>query len=215
MAKKQSSRHQRKLEDAIKKGQIARSAEVQTVFVLFGALAALTFAGREIWQQLVSATVLTLGHLHDTTHHGQFIAGLRRFRRLCFAEMRRAGRAGNRARGIARRRDSKPLQHRVRSAHAELEPRQSSGRFQAHFFRADVRAHDRRHGEIYFHPRGDVFGNPQRFERPDFHLVRQRRSAGGISWRNVPADFSARLPRRCWSSRRRITAINSGARSAT
>ena len=39
----------RRLEDAIKKGQIARSAEVQTVFVLLGALAALTFAGREIW----------------------------------------------------------------------------------------------------------------------------------------------------------------------
>jgi flagellar biosynthesis protein FlhB len=57
----------RKLEDAIKKGQIARSAEVQTVFVLVGALAAMTFAGREIWQQLVGTTVLTLGHLHDTT----------------------------------------------------------------------------------------------------------------------------------------------------
>jgi flagellar biosynthesis protein FlhB len=58
---------QRKLEDAIKKGQIARSAEVQTVFVLMGGLAALTFAGREIWQQFVSAITLTLGHLHDTT----------------------------------------------------------------------------------------------------------------------------------------------------
>ena len=57
----------RRLEDAIKKGQIARSAEVQTVFVLLGALAALTFAGREIWAQLVGAIVLTLGHLHDTT----------------------------------------------------------------------------------------------------------------------------------------------------
>jgi flagellar biosynthetic protein FlhB len=45
----------RKLEEAIKKGQIARSAEVQTVFVLVGALAALTFAGREIWAQLVGA----------------------------------------------------------------------------------------------------------------------------------------------------------------
>lgn len=57
----------RKLEDALKKGQIARSAEVQTVFVLLGGLTALTFAGREIWQQLVGATVMTLGHLHDTS----------------------------------------------------------------------------------------------------------------------------------------------------
>ena len=57
----------RRLEDAIKKGQIARSKEVQTVFVFLGALTALAFAGREIWQELVSAIVLSLGHLHDTT----------------------------------------------------------------------------------------------------------------------------------------------------
>jgi len=58
---------QRRLEDAIKKGQIPRSAEVQTVFVLLGGFAAMTFAGREIWQQFVSAITLSLGHLHDTT----------------------------------------------------------------------------------------------------------------------------------------------------
>ncbi len=57
---------QRKLEDSLKRGQIPRSAEVQTVFVLLGGLAALTFAGQEIWQQLVSTTVLSLSHLHDT-----------------------------------------------------------------------------------------------------------------------------------------------------
>ena len=57
----------RRLEEAIKQGQIPRSGEVQTVFVLMGALAALAFAGREIWQQFVSVTVLTLSHLHDTT----------------------------------------------------------------------------------------------------------------------------------------------------
>jgi flagellar biosynthetic protein FlhB len=57
---------QRKLEDSIKKGQIPQSAEVQTVFVLLGGFAAMTFAGREIWQQFVSAITLSLGHLHDT-----------------------------------------------------------------------------------------------------------------------------------------------------
>jgi len=56
----------RRLEEAIKRGQIPRSAEVQTVFVLMGSLAALTFAGPEIWQQLIATTALTLGHLHDT-----------------------------------------------------------------------------------------------------------------------------------------------------
>ncbi len=56
----------RKLEEAVKHGQFARSAEVQTVFVLFAALTALTFTGPEIWQQLVGTTALSLSHLHDT-----------------------------------------------------------------------------------------------------------------------------------------------------
>jgi flagellar biosynthesis protein FlhB len=65
----------RKLEEALKRGQIPTSAEVQTVFVLMGALAALAFAGREIWQQMVSAMVMTLGHLHDTTISSDSVQG--------------------------------------------------------------------------------------------------------------------------------------------
>jgi flagellar biosynthetic protein FlhB len=57
----------RRLEDALKKGQIAQSAEVQTVFVLLGGLAALSFAGQETWRNLASATAAMLGHLHDTS----------------------------------------------------------------------------------------------------------------------------------------------------
>src|ERR1700743_3860306 len=57
---------QRKLEDAIKQGQIPQSAEVQTVFVLLGAIAALSFSGRESWHLLVNSMVQTLGHLYDT-----------------------------------------------------------------------------------------------------------------------------------------------------
>jgi flagellar biosynthetic protein FlhB len=56
----------KKLEEAQRKGQGPRSAEVQTVFVLLGGLAALTFTGRDTWRQLVGATVMSLGHLHDT-----------------------------------------------------------------------------------------------------------------------------------------------------
>lgn len=72
----------RRLEDALKRGQIPQSAEVQTVFVLMGGLAAMTFAGREIWQQFVSALTMTLGHLHDTTIsqdslQGYSVTGLR------------------------------------------------------------------------------------------------------------------------------------------
>jgi flagellar biosynthetic protein FlhB len=57
----------KRMEEALKHGQIARSAEVQTVFVLLGALAALSFVGREMWQRMVNTMVLTLGHLHDTS----------------------------------------------------------------------------------------------------------------------------------------------------
>ncbi len=56
----------RRLEEALKRGQIARSPEVQTAFVLLGALGALTFAGPEIWRQLVNATVTMFTHLDDT-----------------------------------------------------------------------------------------------------------------------------------------------------
>lgn len=56
----------RKLEDALKKGQFPKSAEVQTVFVLLAALAALSFTGREMWMQMTSLFMRSLGHLHDT-----------------------------------------------------------------------------------------------------------------------------------------------------
>lgn len=56
----------RRMEEALKRGQIARSAELQTAFVLLGGAVALSFAGRETWGRLVAATAQTLGHLHDT-----------------------------------------------------------------------------------------------------------------------------------------------------
>jgi len=55
----------RRLEEAIKRGQFARSAEVQTVFVLIAALIALRFTGQELWGRLVGAQYMILGHLHD------------------------------------------------------------------------------------------------------------------------------------------------------
>jgi flagellar biosynthetic protein FlhB len=55
----------RRLEEAIKHGQFARSAEVQTVFVLLGGLMALKMAGPDVWKHLVLAQTSILGHLHD------------------------------------------------------------------------------------------------------------------------------------------------------
>jgi flagellar biosynthetic protein FlhB len=56
----------RKLEDARNRGQIARSAEVQTAIVLLSILCTLSFTGRELWQTLAGAMAGMLGHLHDT-----------------------------------------------------------------------------------------------------------------------------------------------------
>src|SRR5271156_2741747 len=56
----------KRLEQAYNKGQFARSAEVQTVFVLMSALLALTFSGSEMWRTLANSQVAMLSHLHDT-----------------------------------------------------------------------------------------------------------------------------------------------------
>ncbi len=65
----------RRLEEALSKGQIARSAEVQTAFVLLGGLGALTFSGRETWDLLVAATTTSLAHLHDTPVSSDMLQG--------------------------------------------------------------------------------------------------------------------------------------------
>jgi len=49
---------------------------VQTVFVLFGAILALLFTGREVWSNLAMLMSSSLGHLHDTPLR---LAGLQRF----------------------------------------------------------------------------------------------------------------------------------------
>ncbi|MBI3416260.1 MAG: EscU/YscU/HrcU family type III secretion system export apparatus switch protein [Verrucomicrobia bacterium] len=69
----------RKLEEALKRGQIPRSAEVQTVFALGAGVLALTFTGKEMWRQMALALTGTLGHLHElpvneTDLPGQFIS---------------------------------------------------------------------------------------------------------------------------------------------
>jgi flagellar biosynthesis protein FlhB len=56
----------KKLEEAFKKGQFARSPEMQTAFVLMAALTALMFTGGEIWQVMANTQVAMLSHLHDT-----------------------------------------------------------------------------------------------------------------------------------------------------
>lgn len=56
---------QRRLEEAVKRGQFPRSAEVQTVFVLLAALMALQFTGHQAWDRLAGVFFAVLGHLHD------------------------------------------------------------------------------------------------------------------------------------------------------
>ncbi|MGB9602083.1 MAG: EscU/YscU/HrcU family type III secretion system export apparatus switch protein [Verrucomicrobiia bacterium] len=55
----------RRLEEAARRGQFARSPEVQTVFVLGGGLLLLTMMGREMFQNLTTAMTGVFGHIHD------------------------------------------------------------------------------------------------------------------------------------------------------
>ena len=54
----------RRLEEAVKRGQFPRSAEVQTVFALVAGVLALRFTGPDLWRECVSTSHL-LGHLHE------------------------------------------------------------------------------------------------------------------------------------------------------
>jgi len=55
----------RKLEEAHKRGEFAKSAEMQTVFVMFGGIGGLMFSGHELWQYLARNVAVSMGHLHD------------------------------------------------------------------------------------------------------------------------------------------------------
>src|SRR6478735_1248646 len=57
----------RRVEEALKKGQFARSAEVQTVFVLGAALLGLRMAGPDTWEHLARVFQGIYGNLHRTS----------------------------------------------------------------------------------------------------------------------------------------------------
>ncbi len=54
----------KRLSEAWKKGQFARSPEIQTVFVLTGGLLALQFTGGDLWRSLWESMATVLGGLH-------------------------------------------------------------------------------------------------------------------------------------------------------
>jgi flagellar biosynthetic protein FlhB len=55
----------RRQEDAVKRGQFARSAEVQTLFVMVFGFMGLKFAGPEIWRTFTATQFSILGHLNE------------------------------------------------------------------------------------------------------------------------------------------------------
>lgn len=55
----------KRLEEAIKRGQFPRSAEIQTLFVMMFGVMGLKFAGADIWKTLTGAQIAVLGHLSE------------------------------------------------------------------------------------------------------------------------------------------------------
>jgi flagellar biosynthesis protein FlhB len=65
----------KRLEEAIKRGQFPRSAEVQTLFVLMFGVMGIKFAGPEIWKSFSGAQFAILGHLHETPLSANLMQG--------------------------------------------------------------------------------------------------------------------------------------------
>ena len=66
---------EKKLTEAIKKGQIPRSAEIQTVVVLLAGVMAIKFTGQDMWKALIDAHVNILGHLHEIPLNRELMQG--------------------------------------------------------------------------------------------------------------------------------------------
>lgn len=63
----------KRLEEAQRKGQFARSAEVQTAFVFVSGLGALVSSGSEIWRSLGNSMLSTFAHLHEMNVSEQMV----------------------------------------------------------------------------------------------------------------------------------------------
>lgn len=109
----------RRLEDAVKKGQFPRSAEVQTVFVLLGGLIALRFVGPDLWQQLVTVQTSVLGHLHEIPLTLDAMQGNAIRASLVFAACAGPILIGTTAGGLV----AGGIQNRFQTASAALEPK--------------------------------------------------------------------------------------------
>lgn len=71
----------KKLEEAVRNGNIARSPEIQTVFVMGACLLALTVFAPQVWRNFVQAMTYILGHLHELEFTqdevpGHFVTGM-------------------------------------------------------------------------------------------------------------------------------------------
>jgi flagellar biosynthetic protein FlhB len=87
LAEKTEQPTPRKLEEAQQRGQIPRSAEVQTVFALIAGTTALAFTSAELWRGLFNAQQAIFGHLGEIplsfdTLPGYFAGGLLLLARL-------------------------------------------------------------------------------------------------------------------------------------
>jgi len=109
----------RRLEEALKQGQFARSAEVQTVFVLLGGLIALKFVGVDLWQRLVNVQTSVLGHLYEIPVELNAMQGYAINAALVFAACAGPILIGTTAGGLI----AGAIQNRFQTASEALEPK--------------------------------------------------------------------------------------------
>ena len=159
----------RHLEEALKKGQVARSREVQTAFVLMAGLLALKFTGAETWRLMGRSLVTTLSHLHDTPLSLNAMQGYGVSAALLFGQCVWPVLAATLVGGLL----AGGIQTRFRTTSdvlgVELGKTQSGGGFQAGFLAQRGRQHRDQHCQAFGGGRALLRRDQEVLEDPIFH----------------------------------------------
>ncbi len=118
---------QKKLDEAHRKGQFAKSAEVQTAFVLLAAMSALSLSGAEMWHLMADTQVSIAQPFARHPSLRESHAKLFHQRVVALRALRLAGLRGDDACGTAGRGDSDSFQHCHRSFIHQLGKTQPRG----------------------------------------------------------------------------------------
>ena len=178
----------RKLEKASQRGQFARSAEVQTVFVLTSGLLALTFAWHDGWQRLIGATSYILGHLNGVSLAPAMIHAYISAEPGC-SRNARPGHGGDAHWRSVGRWHPESVSHRLGSLGARLEPHQPDPRIETCILDAISCAHGHRNDKTRRDHSLVVLRGQRNSRRPDLFFHGKRGQCWPVHGRGRDEDL--------------------------